>query len=153
MTTQDYVAADVAASIAHTLWTEHDATAIAKIFTDDVVYQDVAFDMTFHGHDGVAQYLERILAGIPDFTEEITDVLDVCPGVIVARWTYSGTFRDDRTFPGKKIEKAFALPGTSVITMRGHKVARNVDYYGQDAFLAALDYVYPTMDSLKQRTV
>jgi hypothetical protein len=37
--------------------------------------------------------------------------------------------------------------------MRGDKVASNVDYYGQDAFLSALDYVYPTMDSLKQRTV
>jgi hypothetical protein len=151
--TVEYIAAEVATSIAHTLWTEHDASAISKIFTDDVVYHDVAFDLTFHGHDGVAQYLQRILASMPDFVLELTGVIDVCPGVIVTHWINSGTFRDDKTFADRKLEKAFSLPGTSVITMRGDKVASNVDYSGQDEFLAALDYFYPTKDSLKQRVV
>jgi hypothetical protein len=151
--TVEYVAEEVAASIAHTLWTEHDASAVSRIFTDDVVYHDAAFDMTFHGHAGVAQYLQRILASMPDFTVELTGVIDVCPGVIVAHWINSGTFRDYKTFADRKLEKAFSLPGTSVITMRGDKVTSNVDYCGQDAFLSALDYFYPTKDSLKQRIV
>jgi hypothetical protein len=107
-----------AASIAHALWTKHDATAISEIFTEDIVFEDVPFGMTFHGYDGVTRWLERVLAGIPDFAEEITDVLDGCPDVIVKHCTFSATFRDYKTFPDRNVEKAFSLPGLSVITMR-----------------------------------
>jgi SnoaL-like domain len=70
--------------------------ALPQIFTDDVLYQEVGFEMTFHGHEGVRQYFRRVLLGIPDFTEELTKVIDVRPAVIVAQWTYI------RNVPGRQ---------------------------------------------------
>ncbi|MFT4289068.1 ester cyclase [Nocardioides sp.] len=141
-----YDATAVAESIATRLWTKHDRDAIGEIFADDVVYRDVAWDYTLTGHAGVLGYVDKVLGGIPDFTETIEDVLDVRPGTVVARWRYAGTFTSDR------ITKAFDLPGTSVITVREDGlVSSNVDYYSADAFLAALDWVYPTVESLAGR--
>ncbi|MDQ6525882.1 nuclear transport factor 2 family protein [Nocardioides sp. LHD-245] len=144
MSSYDPVA--VAESIATRLWTEHDREAIEEVFTDDVVYRDVAWGYTFTGRDGVRDYVDKVLGGIPDFTETIEDVLDIRPGTVVARWRYSGTFSSPR------ITQAFDLPGTSVITVREDGlVSSNVDYYSANAFLAALDWAYPTVESLATR--
>jgi hypothetical protein len=35
--------------------------------------------------------------------------------------------------------------------MRGDKVASITDYYGGDAFLAALDWTYPSREALRDR--
>jgi hypothetical protein len=79
MTKMDYVAVDVAQSIAGRIWTQHDPTAIREIFTSDVVYADVPWDYTFNGHQAVLDYFNRVLLGIPDFVEEISEVIDVRP--------------------------------------------------------------------------
>lgn len=140
-------AASVGHAIADRIWTQHDASAIEQIFTDDVVYADVAWGYEMHGHDGVRTYLTKVLEGIPDFGEEVLDVLDVRPGVVVTRWHYFGTFSSPL------ITKRFDLPGTSVITLRDGRVSSNLDYYSADGFLAALDWVYPTTEALRDRAV
>lgn len=141
----DYDAAEVAESIAVRLWTKHDASSIPEIFTEDAIYRDVAWDYTLQGHDEILDYFSKVTAGIPDFVEEIDEVIDVRAGVIISRWHYAGTF----TSP--QITKSFRLPGVSVITMTGSLVSSNVDYYGAEDFLAALDHVFPTTEALRDR--
>jgi hypothetical protein len=145
--TQEYVAAEVAQAIAGRLWTQHDSSVIPDLFTEDASYRDVAWDYTLHGHDEIRGYFTKVTAGIPDFVEELDEVLDIRPGVIVSRWHYSGTF----TSPD--ITKAFRLPGMSVITLDGARVSSNVDYYSGPDFLAALDHAYPTTEALRDRAL
>jgi hypothetical protein len=142
---REYDATEVVESIAVRLWSKHDASSIPEIFTRDATYEDVAWGYTLQGHDGILEYFSKVTAGIPDFVEEIDEVIDVSDGVIVSRWHYSGTF----TSP--QITKAFRLPGFSVITMTGPLVSSNVDYYGAEDFLAALDHVFPTTEALRDR--
>ncbi|MGW4339799.1 nuclear transport factor 2 family protein [Rhodococcus koreensis] len=140
----NYNAEAVAHSIASRLWTEHSLDAIDDIFTDDVEYRDIAFKMSFNGKSEVQTYLDSVIGSMPDFKEEIDEVLDIGPGIIVTKWHYGGTYVADAE------RHNVWLPGVSVIHMRGDKVSLNHDFYSGQAFLDAIGQGHHDVDSFNQ---
>jgi steroid delta-isomerase-like uncharacterized protein len=148
MSDKQYDPDAVARSITQRIWTDHDVNAIPEVFASDVVFTDVAFEMTYNGHEGVRAYFHRCLEHIPDFRVDLITVIDVGPGMIATHWTYAGTYQLP-TGP-----KPFRLPGVSLIAVSAEgKVVKNSDYYGAQAFLSALGHAYASVEALRNRKV
>jgi len=53
-------------------WSSHDLDRLLPLFTDDVVFEDVAQGTLHRGKDGLRAFAERVFAGFPDVTLELT---------------------------------------------------------------------------------
>ena len=113
----DLVASNFAA------WNAHDADKVASLYTDDVVYEDVAFGMVAHGHDELQKMAAGFFAGVPDFKLEIVSKTSMGNHGSV-EWVFSGT--DVGLY---KTGKKFSVRGASIYELRGGKFSANRDYY------------------------
>jgi ketosteroid isomerase-like protein len=50
------------------LWSCHDLDSLLQLFTDDVVYEDVALGVVNRGKDAVRVFASRFLTAFPDVT-------------------------------------------------------------------------------------
>jgi steroid delta-isomerase-like uncharacterized protein len=104
-------------------WNAHDPEKLATYFTDDVVYEDVAFGMTAHGHEELRKMAAGFFAGVPDFKLEVVGHSSMGNHGSV-EWVFSGT--DAGLY---KTGKKFSVRGASVYEIRGGKFSSNRDYY------------------------
>jgi steroid delta-isomerase-like uncharacterized protein len=113
----DLVASNFAA------WNAHDADKVASLYTDDVVYEDVAFGMVAHGHAEMRKLAADFFAGVPDFKLEVVSQTSMGNHGSV-EWVFSGT--DVGLY---KTGKKFSVRGASIFEIRGGKFSANRDYY------------------------
>jgi steroid delta-isomerase-like uncharacterized protein len=75
-----------------------DFERLLSLFTDDVIYEDVARGAVRHGKDEVRAAVEAFFVGFPDATFQLTSpgsrFASGCQGGI--EWTMRGTHRGDR---------------------------------------------------------
>jgi steroid delta-isomerase-like uncharacterized protein len=90
----------------------HDLEQLLSLFTDDVVYEDVATGIVNHGKNEVRAFFERNLASVPDVTLELTSKLATgTKGG--AEWVMRGTHRGDE--PGMPaMNKPVEVRGASI---------------------------------------
>ncbi len=93
------------------------------LFTDDVLYEDVAFGEVSHGKAEVRKFILSEIEGVPDLELKLVRA-DIHNGRGTIEWTFSGTDKD--VF---KTGKKFSVRGVSVIEMRDGKISRNLDFY------------------------
>src|SRR3981081_4396146 len=98
----------------------HDPDKMLPLFTDDVLYEDVAFSEVSHGRAEVRKFVVAELEGVPDLELKLLRA-DIHDGHGTIEWTFSGTDKD--VF---KTGKKFSVRGVSVIDMRDGKIFRNV---------------------------
>jgi steroid delta-isomerase-like uncharacterized protein len=104
-------------------WNSHDVEQVLTVFTDDILYEDVTFKLVNHGHADLRKFAAFFFQAVPDlYLECLRAVLSDGQGSI--EWAFSGT--DHGVF---KTGKRFFVRGASVITVRGNKISRNLDYY------------------------
>ena len=111
------------------------------MFTDDVVYEDVARAVVRHGRDEVRAALEAFFVGFPDATFELTS-----PGSRFAsgsrgsvEWTMRGTHRGDGPGvpdSGKHVEAR----GASIVEFAGGKICRCSDYFDRASLVEQLGF-------------
>ena len=104
-------------------WNAHDADRIAAAYSEDIVYEDVAFGAVNRGRAEMHKFAVDILAAVPDMKLEIVS-LAVHDGHGAVEWVWSGT--DKGLF---KTGKHFSVRGASVFEIRGGKIVSNKDYY------------------------
>jgi len=104
-------------------WNAHDADKVASLYTDDVVYEDVAFGLTARGHAELRKMAAGFFANVPDLKLEIVSNNSMGNRGSV-EWVFSGT--DVGLY---KTGKKFSVRGASVYELRGGKFSVNRDYY------------------------
>ena len=104
-------------------WNSHNPDKMLSLFTDDIVYEDVAFGEVSHGSAELRKFAASEFEGVPDLELKLLRA-DIHGGHGTIEWMFSGT--DKGVF---KTGKKFSVRGVSVIDMRGGKISRNLDFY------------------------
>ena len=104
-------------------WNSHNPDKMFSLFTDDIVYEDVAFGEVSHGSAELRKFAASEFEGVPDLELKLLRA-DIHGGHGTIEWMFSGT--DKGVF---KTGKEFSVRGVSVIDMRDGKISRNLDFY------------------------
>jgi steroid delta-isomerase-like uncharacterized protein len=107
----------------HRSWNSHDPDKVLPLFTDDLVYEDVAFGEVSHGKTELRKFVADEYEGTPDLELKLVRA-DFNGNHGTIEWTFNGT--DKGVF---KTGKKFSVRGVSVIDLRGGKISRNLDFY------------------------
>jgi len=108
-------------------WSSHDMDGIVAGFTEDCVFEDMALQDRFEGHEGLRQFAAAVFAAAPDFewipTRTFADGASVC-----TEWRMSGTHRGD--FPGMPATgKRFDVLGVAVDEVSAGRIRLHRDYW------------------------
>ena len=104
-------------------WNSHSPDKMLPLFTDDVVYEDVAFGELSHGSAELRKFAASEFEGVPDLELKLVRA-DIHNGHGTIEWTFTGT--DKGVF---KTGKKFSVRGVSVIDVRDGKISRSLDFY------------------------
>ena len=104
-------------------WNSHDPNKMLPLFTDDALYEDVAFGSVNHGKTELQKFVADEYEGVPDLELKLLRA-DFRGNHGTIEWTFSGT--DKGVF---KTGKKFSVRGVSVIDLRDGKISRNLDFY------------------------
>jgi len=104
-------------------WNSHNPDKMLPLFTNDIVYEDVAFGEVSHGSAELRKFFLSEIEGVPDLELKL-ERANIKGGHGTIQWTFSGT--DKGVF---KTGKKFSVRGVSVIDMRDGKISRNLDFY------------------------
>ena len=111
------------------VWNSHDVEKIVPIFTDDVLYEDVAFGAVSHGSAELRKFAASIFEAVPDVKFElVSSTVERGHGTI--EWVFTGT--DKGLY---KTGKRFSVRGVSVIDLREGRISRNLDFYDAAAIM------------------
>jgi steroid delta-isomerase-like uncharacterized protein len=104
-------------------WNSHSPDKMLPLFTEDVVYEDVAFGEVSHGSAELRKFAAAEFEGVPDLELKLLrSSIHNSHGTI--EWTFTGT--DKGVF---KTGKKFSVRGVSVIDVRDGKISRSLDFY------------------------
>ena len=118
-------------------WNAHDADRLVSFYTDDVVYEDVAFGLKAHGHAELRKMAADFFASIPDLKLEVVSHAAMGNRGSV-EWVFSGT--DVGLY---KTGKKFSVRGASVYELRGGKFSSNRDYYDAASIMRQVGILPP----------
>jgi steroid delta-isomerase-like uncharacterized protein len=104
-------------------WSAHDPDKLVSFYTDDVVYEDVAYGAVNHGAAELRKFAAEFFEAVPDMKLEPVRS-SIRDGHGVVEWVLSGT--DKGLY---KTGKKFSVRGASIFEMRGGKCASNKDFY------------------------
>ena len=104
-------------------WNSHNPDKMLPLFTDDIVYEDVAFGEVSHGSAELRKFAASEFEGVPDLELKLLRA-DIHGSHGTIEWMFSGTDKD--VF---KTGKKFSVRGVSVIDMRDGTISRNLDFY------------------------
>ena len=117
-------------------WSSHDLDRLLLLFTDDVVFEDVAQGRVHRGKDGLRAFAEGVFAGFPDVTLELTSRF-ATGSQGGGEWVMRGTNRGDSPgmpATGERVE----LRGASIFEFADGKIRRYSDYWDMATFLKQL---------------
>jgi steroid delta-isomerase-like uncharacterized protein len=117
-------------------WNSHDVNAVAALFTEDALYEDVPTSAVNRGTGQLRAFAQFFLTTVPDLKVELVNSAaqsDLKGGHGVIEWIFSGT--DQGLF---KTGKKFSVRGVTVFDVAGGKIARNSDYWDLATMLRQL---------------
>jgi steroid delta-isomerase-like uncharacterized protein len=104
-------------------WSTHDPDKLIQFYTDDVVYEDVAYGELNHGRAELRKFAAEFFEEVPDLKLEVVGS-STYQGRGFVEWVLSGT--DKGIY---KTGKKFSVRGASVFETRAGKCSSNKDYY------------------------
>lgn len=108
---------------AFSAWNSHDPDKVISFYTEDVVYEDVAYGAVNHGRAELRKFAADLFEAVPDLKVEVLRA-SAHKGRGSLEWVFSGT--DKGLY---KTGKKFSVRGASVYEMRGGKCSSNKDFY------------------------
>ena len=72
------------------MWNAGDEAALADLYAPGAVYEDLAFQVAFTGHEGIAQWLAITAQAIPDASVTVEDAFRSGDRIAI-RWIFAGT--------------------------------------------------------------
>ena len=118
------------------LFSPQELDALMELFTDDVIYEDVALLVVSRGKEAVRAFGAQFLTTFPDATIELSSTF-VTPTLGAAEWVMRGTQMGDMPdvpATGKRTE----VRGASVLEFAEGKIRRVSDYWDRATFVAPL---------------
>src|SRR2546423_9878206 len=119
-------------------WSNHDMEAVASVFTDDCIYEDVALGVVNRGKEELKAFGNGFIAGVPDLRLEVTSRF-ASEDRAATEWTMTGTHTGD--LPGMPASgRTFSLRGVSTFELRGDRLFRCRDYWDLATFQKQLGF-------------
>ena len=115
-------------------WNAHSPEQLAALFTDDGVYEDLAFEFVLQGKQGVATWVTITLAGAPDARVELVYAFRDGDRA-AAHWIFSGTHTAAWGPALPPTGRPFSLPVASLFELEGELIRRVGDYYNLATWL------------------
>jgi steroid delta-isomerase-like uncharacterized protein len=115
-------------------WNAHSPEQMAALFTDDGVYEDLAFEFVHEGRQGVATWVTITLAGAPDTRVELVYAFQAGDRA-AAHWIFSGTHTGAWGPDLSPTGRPFSLFVASLFELEGDLIRRVGDYYNLATFL------------------
>ncbi|MDQ3694437.1 MAG: ester cyclase [Chloroflexota bacterium] len=115
-------------------WNAHNPEQMAALFTEDGVYEDLAFEFVLEGRQGVATWVTITLAGAPDMRAELVYAFQAGDRA-AAHWIFSGTHTGEWGPDLPPTGQPFALSVASLFELEGDLIRRVGDYYNLATFL------------------
>lgn len=125
-------------------WNAHDVEKTASYYTDDCVYEDVAFGVVNRGKEMLKAFINQCFATYPDLKFELKSFL-VSGQRTVFEWVMSGSHTvnlpkspiADKSLPATG--KSFSVRGISISEFdKMGKIRQNTDYYDRASILRQL---------------
>ena len=114
-------------------WNSHDVDKIASFFTDDCVYEDVAFGVVNRGKKEIKDFIKAMYVWSPDLKFDLKSFFSA-GGWTASEWVMTGTHAGE--VPGiPATGKSFSVRGASIEELRGGEISRHTDYYNLLSFL------------------
>jgi steroid delta-isomerase-like uncharacterized protein len=113
-------------------WNAHDPAAMAVLFTDDGLYEDLAFGASFTGKDGVAEWVTTTTSFIPDARVDSLAAYRVGDRA-TAEWVFTGSVSDPAAPDDPAARRPFAVRVASLFELEGDLIRRVTDYYNPTA--------------------
>ena len=114
-------------------WSNGDIDGIVACFTEDCVFEDMALQTRFEGHDAVREFAVAVFGAIPDFQWTPTRVFGDGASMCIESH-FSGTQTGD--FPGiPATGKSADIPCLTVDDIRDGRIHRHRDYWSLAAYL------------------
>ena len=114
-------------------WNSGDIEGIVAFYDDEIVWRNMGLDETYHGKQGVREFLTRLFTAIPDL--QFTVDFKIARGDNISeQWTVSGTHRGSfMGIPatGRQVE----IRALSMVTMRAGKFLRDEFYWDTGAVM------------------
>ena len=107
-------------------WNATDATAVADLFAQDATYEDLAFQVAFTGHEGIAQWIAITSQAIPDAHVDVEEAFRSGDRIAV-RWTFTGT--PEAIGEAVASGESFSVPVVTLMELDGDRIARVTDAY------------------------
>ena len=107
-------------------WNDTDAVAVADLFTPDATYEDLAFQVAFAGHEGIAQWLAITSQAIPDAHVDVEEAFRAGDRIAV-RWTFTGT--PEAVGKAEGSGEGFSVPVVTLMELEGDRIAGVTDAY------------------------
>jgi uncharacterized protein (TIGR02246 family) len=108
-------------------WNGDSPQALSNLFTPDATYTDLAIGATMNGRDQIAEWKLRTDELIANVHVTVTEAFRSGDHVAIET-VYSGQVHG--------APRAFAVPVTTILEMRGNRIASDRDYYNLAALLA-----------------
>lgn len=119
----------------HNAWAG-DADLLVSLYAEDCVFEDKAFGLEHHGHQGIRDVFAFSFAAMPDFTVTYGDYV-VGSDQAAVEWRFTGSFQGE--LDGVKYQGVpVAIDGISFMTLRDGKIVRNCDYWNLVTLLEQL---------------
>jgi steroid delta-isomerase-like uncharacterized protein len=115
-------------------WLAHDTDKILSLYTDDCVYEDVAFGVVQHGKAALRALAVGTFAAIPDFTVELTARF-VAETWGVMEWLLSGTHHGNLPRLPATGKRFSGVRGATIVELQGGKIRRSADYWDAATFM------------------
>jgi len=109
-------------------WNAHDPAAMAALFTDDGLYEDLGFEWYSGGKAMIASWVEVTTAGVPDVRIELVEAFQAGDRA-TAEWNFAGTHTGSFAPDLPPTGRAFSVRAASVFELEGDLIRRVTDYY------------------------
>jgi len=114
-------------------WSSYDMEKVASLYTDDIVYEDIAFGSIKRGKEELRAFIKECFVMFSDWKTEVKS------SVISGDWGYSEwIWSATHTGNHPKLPatgKRFSIRGASVYELKEGKIKRKTDYYNLVDFL------------------
>ncbi|MCV6638892.1 ester cyclase [Candidatus Albibeggiatoa sp. nov. NOAA] len=114
-------------------WSTGNPDNVIQFFTQDAVFEDLAFEAKFVGLDAIRSFAVLTYSGVPDFKVVPTQIV-AGDNSAAASWVMSGTHTGDLpNLPAS--QKRFEVRASSIITLKDDLIFDIKDYWNPNSFL------------------
>jgi steroid delta-isomerase-like uncharacterized protein len=114
------------------LQSAHDAEALAALFAEHAIFEDVPFETVVCGHLEMKEFWTKTWRALPDFSMTLTSAFaEEHAGA--AQWIMSAT-HESAFLSLPATNKQFSLKAASIIEFADQRIQRWTDYWSLSAF-------------------